>query len=114
MLRDTIEIYSPPYLYHGARPVLSGGPSSVSRGATATFTTPDPGAIISVSLMRPSATTHVTDSEQRLVALGFTRGDGKITVTLPVAEGLLPSGWYMLFADNAKRTPSDARWVHVG
>jgi hypothetical protein len=66
-----------------------------------------------VSLMRPSATTHVTDSEQRLVALGFTRGSRSITVTLPVAEGLLPSGWYMLFADNARRTPSDARWVHV-
>ena len=108
-----IEIYSPPYLYHGARPVISGGPASVSRGHSATFSSPDAGAISSVGLMRPSATTHATDSEQRLVALGFTRGKGSLTVAIPPSEGLVPSGWYMLFADNANRTPSDARWVHV-
>ncbi len=108
-----IEIYSPPYLYHGGRPVLSDGPSSVARGGTATFTTPDAAAISSISLMRPSATTHATDSEQRLIALGFVRGNGTITVTVPAAEGLVPSGWYMVFADNARRTPSAARWVHV-
>ncbi len=37
-----ISIYSPPYLYHGSRPALTGGPSSLRRGETATFTTPDP------------------------------------------------------------------------
>jgi hypothetical protein len=108
-----IEIYSPPYLYHGPRPTVGKGPAHVSRGSSATFETPDANAISSVSLLRPSATTHATDSEQRLVALGFVRGNGTVTVTIPAGEGLLPSGWYMLFADNAQRTPSAARWIHV-
>ena len=108
-----IEIYSPPYLYHSGRPKISGGPTKLRRGGSTTFTTPDAGAISSMSLVRPSATTHVTDSEQRLVALGFVRGKGTVTVTVPAKAGLVPAGWYMLFADNAQRTPSDARWVHV-
>jgi len=108
-----IEIYSPPYLYHGQRPVITGGPQTVNRGETVHFSTTDANAIQSVSLIRPSAITHVTDSEQRSIALDGLAIAGGITVTIPTSTGLVPSGWYMLFVTNAQDTPSEARWVHV-
>jgi hypothetical protein len=108
-----IEIYSPPYLYHGARPVLTGGPSQVTRGATALFTAPHPEAITAAELIRPSAVTHVTNSEQRSIALKIRREAGAIQVTIPTGAGLVPTGYYMLFVTNKQATPSVARWVHV-
>jgi hypothetical protein len=109
-----IEIYSPPYLYHGSRPTITSGPTELQRGEAAVFKTPDAASIGSASLVRPSAVTHVTDVEQRLVALGVQRDGDALTLTIPQGAGLLPSGWYMLFVTNTQDTPSVARWVHVG
>ena len=53
--------------------------------------------------MRPSAVTHVTDVEQRSIKLDYKlNGDG-IDVTIPASEGLVPSGWYMLFVTDRER-----------
>ena len=60
-----IEIYSPPYLYHGNRPVLGDGPQQVRRGTSVTFAAPDAADIETARLIRPSAVTHVTNLEQR-------------------------------------------------
>jgi hypothetical protein len=109
-----IEIYSPPYLYHGKRPTIAGGPKQLTRGQTATFSTPDAAKIESASLLRPSAVTHVTDVEQRSIALSLTRHGNSISVRVPDSTGLVPSGWYMLFVANGQATPSKAYWVHVG
>lgn len=108
-----IEVYSPPYLYHGPRPALTDGPTVLPRGATAEFRTPDSDAIATAKLIRPSAVTHVTDVEQRSVALDIIRKPGAISVTVPLQAGLVPSGWYMLFVTDRTGTPSVARWVHV-
>jgi hypothetical protein len=108
-----IEIYSPPYLYHGQRPSITGGPTQIAPGSTALFTTPDPGKIAAAELIRPSAATHVTNSEQRLIALDIRREGEAIQITVPTGAGLVPSGWYMLFVTNKPATPSVARWVHV-
>lgn len=111
--QKAIEIYSPPYLYHGTRPKITGGATNVKRGATASFQVSDPAAIATANLLRPAATTHVTDPEQRSIALTFTREAGAVRVTIPAGAGLVPSGWYMLFVNDARDTPSEARWVHV-
>ena len=108
-----IEVFSPPYLYKGGRPELTSGPEQVSYGATERFRTPDPNAIARARLIRPSAVTHVTDVEQRSIALKVTRLAGAIDVTLPTSTGLLPPGWYMLFVSDRQGRPSKARWVHV-
>ena len=113
VFRKQISIYSPPYLFDGPRPRLTGGPASVARGDSYRFTTPDPGSIVKVRLMHPSAVTHVTDVQQRSVAVSFTRDHGAVTLKIPANAGLLPSGYYMLFVDNTKGVPSVARWVHV-
>ena len=68
-----IEIYSPPYLYHGNRPVLGDGPQQVRRGTSVTFAAPDAADIETARLIRPSVVTHVTNLEQRSVVLGITR-----------------------------------------
>ncbi|MGW2819461.1 galactose oxidase-like domain-containing protein [Streptomyces sp. NPDC001443] len=108
-----IEIYTPPYLYRDARPSLSGGPRTIARGGTGTFTSRHAAAIKKVRLIRPSASTHVTDVDQRSVALDFTASGDRITVTVPKSRNLVPSGWYMLFVDDDRGTPSEAQWVKV-
>ncbi|OIJ62694.1 kelch motif-containing protein [Streptomyces mangrovisoli] len=108
-----IEIYTPSYLYHGSRPSLSGGPQTIARGASGTFTSPQAADIKKVRLIRPSSTTHVTDVDQRSIALDYTVSGDKITVTVPKNKNLVTSGWYMLFVDDDQGTPSVAQWVKV-
>jgi hypothetical protein len=108
-----ISIYSPPYLYHGSRPRLTGGPSTLARGATGTFTTPNSSSIVKARLMHPSAVTHVTDVQQRSIALSISHVNGAVKLTIPSGAGLVPSGWYMLFVDNGRGVPSVARWVKI-
>ncbi|MFF4019282.1 galactose oxidase-like domain-containing protein [Streptomyces sp. NPDC001843] len=108
-----IEIYTPPYLYRKSRPTLGGGPQTIARGASGTFSSRHASRIRKVRLIRPSASTHVTDVDQRSVALDFRTAGDKVTVTVPKNRNLVPSGWYMLFVDDAWGTPSKARWVRV-
>ncbi|MFF5479890.1 galactose oxidase-like domain-containing protein [Streptomyces sp. NPDC012935] len=108
-----IEIYTPPYLYRDAQPSLSGGPQTIKRGGTGTFTSQHASSIENVRLMRPSASTHVTDVDQRSVKLDFKKSGDKITVDVPTNRNLVPSGWYMLFVTDDQGTPSKAQWVRV-
>ncbi|GGT10749.1 DUF1929 domain-containing protein [Streptomyces atratus] len=113
VFEQRIEIYTPPYLYRGSRPELTAGPKSIRRGGTGRFTTARGATITSAKLMRPSAVTHVTDTDQRSVALGLKRTAGGITVTVPGNRALVPSGWYMLFVTDDRGTPSEGMWVEV-
>ena len=113
VFEQRIEIYTPPYLYRGSRPSLSGGPQTIARGGSGTFTSRHASAVKKVRLIRPSATTHVTDVDQRSVALDFRTSGSKVTVTVPGNRNLVPPGWYMLFVDDDRGTPSKARWVKV-
>lgn len=108
-----VEIYTPPYLYRSSRPAIGEGPTTLRRGAQATFRVRSGLRIATARLMRPSAVTHTTDVEQRSVALGLRRGDGSVTLTVPEDPALAPRGWYMLFVTDSRGTPSRARWVHV-
>jgi hypothetical protein len=113
--QTAIEIYSPPYLYHGARPQITGGPRSLLRGQTGAFTTPDAKNVTGARLLAPSAFTHVTNINQRSIEVSMVRkGSHKILVTVPTGAGLVPTQWYMLFVTNAAGTPSVGYWVHVG
>jgi hypothetical protein len=108
-----IEIFSPPYLYHGSRPRIAGGPRQVDHGQTVLYSTPDADAIASARLLRPSAVTHVTDVQQRSIALKIAKQAGGVKVTIPASRGLVPPGWYMLFVADRRGTPSVARWIRV-
>jgi radical copper oxidase GlxA-like protein/galactose oxidase-like protein/kelch motif-containing protein len=108
-----VEIYTPPYLYQGSRPSLSGGPKTIERGGTGTFTSQHASSIKSARLIRPSASTHVTDVDQRSIALDFTKTKNGIEVTIPKSRNLVESGWYMLFVTDDQGTPSKAQWVKI-
>jgi hypothetical protein len=108
-----IEIYTPPYLFQGPRPVVTDGPAVVQRGKSAQFSTPDAARIATARLIRPSAVTHVTNVEQRSIALDLSKQDGKITVGIPAGPTVVPPGDYMLFVTDVTGVPSMARWVHI-
>ena len=66
------EIYSPPYLFKGTRPVITSAPVQIGYGGTMTVQTPDASRIASVSLIKLGSVTHAFNMDQRYVPLSFT------------------------------------------
>ncbi|WP_250001149.1 galactose oxidase early set domain-containing protein [Actinoplanes sp. M2I2] len=108
-----IEVYSPPYLFRGERPVIARAPAEIARGGAFAVDTPDAARIASARLVRPSSVTHGTDTDQRSIALGLSRAAGHLELRVPRQAGVAPSGWYMLFLVDDRGRPSVARWVRV-
>ncbi|GLF93531.1 radical copper oxidase GlxA [Streptomyces yaizuensis] len=113
IFEQRVEIYKPPYLYRDSRPEVSGGPKTIERGGSGTFEVTSEKPLASAKLMRPSAVTHVTDVDQRSIALEMERTADGITVKVPENRSLVPSGYYMLFVTDDQGTPSEAVWVEV-
>ena len=103
------ELYSPPYLFQGARPTISSAPTSATVGSTLTVGTPNPSDIAKVSLIALGSVTHAMDQGQRFMWLTFTRGSGVVNVTAPANRNIAPPGYYMLFVLNGRGVPSVAR-----
>ena len=104
------QIFSPPYLFKGPRPTITGTPGVVAYGSTFLVQTPDAAAIQSIALVRPGAPTHGFDEDQRYVDLPFTRQSGALSVTAPPNGNYAPPGYYMLFVVT-NGVPSVAAWV---
>jgi hypothetical protein len=110
---ETVELYSPPYLFRGARPVIASAPDAVTYGQTFTIETPQAGDISRVALVRPGATTHAANFDQRYVDLAFSPGSGTVTATAPGTAAQAPPGYYMLFILNDDGVPAVATFVHL-
>lgn len=110
-----VEVFSPPYLHRGDRPDLApGGRTDVEHGGEVVLRTADPARISRVRLIRPGSATHVTDFDQRSVALDITRrGNGTLTARVPNDAALVPPGRYMAVAVDTRGVPSRAVWIHV-
>ena len=108
------EIFSPPYLFRGTRPVISDAPSSIAYGSSFTVTTPDAADIGKVSLIRLGSVTHAFDMNQRFQWLSFTRGAGALTLQAPASANRTPPGHYMLFILNGDGVPSVSKVVRIG
>ena len=108
-----LEVFSPPYLFRGARPLLDGVPASASYGATFGVTASQP--IGSAVLMRPGSVTHSFNMEQRLVELVIEgQAGGQLTLTAPPNANVAQPGYYMLFVLNAAGVPSEAAFLALG
>ena len=106
----TYELYSPPYLFQGARPSVTGvTPDVVGYGQTLLVGTPDAASIAKVTFIRLGSVTHAFDQATRLVPLSFSQAAGGLSVTLPASRTTAPPGPYMLFLVNAVGAPSVAR-----
>jgi hypothetical protein len=108
------EIFSPPYLFKGARPTITAAPTAVGYGRTLTITTPDAGDISSVTVIRAGSVTHQIDTDQRSVPLTFTAAEGTLTAKSPANAALAPPGYYLLFIVNKTGVPCVAPWLKIG
>ena len=114
-----IEIYSPPYLFNGPRPVISHVPSLVHHGQSFIMESPNAETIIKVVLVRPMAVTHQTDAEQRVLEMPYIHDHANPThLSLTAPHGGHPhsialQGYYMLFAINSNGVPSVAKWIYL-
>jgi hypothetical protein len=108
------EIFRPPYLFKGARPVISGlSKSVVSLNETFTVTTPNAAQVTQVRWIRLGSVTHAFDWGQRANTLGFTRSSGSVKVTTPNTGGKAPPGHYLLFVLNRNGVPSTGKVVQL-
>lgn len=106
------DYYKPPYLFQATgqpiesqhRPTFANVPSHVAPGEQflVDVTSFGQGAtsISNVSLVRPGATTHAIDMDQRRLPLGFDPLPGQLRITAPADLNQAPPGYYMLFAMN--------------
>ena len=107
------QIFSPPYLFKGARPTLSTAPDEVKYGQQFEVQTPDAAQIERVTFIRLGSVTHSFDQNQRLNFLPFTAGAGKLTLTAPPNENVCPPGHYQLFLVSKAGVPSIAKCVRI-
>ena len=122
--KNRADLYCPPYLFRSngdpaARPVIDCAPSTVTWGKTYSIQVADTAGIRSASLIRPGATTHAHDQNQRFVPVNFTKlgSPARLLVTVPATSDTAPPGYYMLFltgSADGPDVPSIARWVQMG
>lgn len=112
--QNSAELFSPAYLFRGARPTISDAPAEVGLGERFLVRTGDGGgAVRRVTLVRLPSVTHAFDENQRFLELEFSRSDAGLRVTAPARAADCPPGHYMLFVVNAAGVPSVARIVRV-
>jgi len=112
-----IEVFNPPYLFRGSRPQISSSPGDIRYRHKFMIESPNASDIDRVTLVRPMAVTHQTDTEQRVIELPFKRlGHNKVRAEAPdgaYPHSLAPQGYYMLFVLDGNGTPSPARWIYL-
>jgi Domain of unknown function (DUF1929)/Concanavalin A-like lectin/glucanases superfamily/Bacterial Ig domain/Glyoxal oxidase N-terminus len=107
------EIYSPPYLFKGPRPVITSAPVQIGYGQAITVQTPDASRIAKVSMIKLGAVTHAFDMDQRYVPLTFTTGSQSLSVQTPANANLAPPGHNMLFIVDTMGVPSVAATLNI-
>jgi hypothetical protein len=129
-VENTIEVFSPPYLFNpdgspadrptiasvnGVEPKATDAPV-INHGATFNIETPDAHCIARVVLVRPMACTHNTDTEQRVIQCDFVRTEPyMLRADAPngVPPSIAPRGYYMLFILSDEGVPSEGKFVHL-
>jgi galactose oxidase-like protein len=108
------ELFSPPYLFKGARPTVTGAtPATVAYGETVFVGTPNGASITKVTFLRFGSVTHAFDAGARLVPLNFSQVAGGLSVAIPASRTTAPPGPYMLFLVNGNGVPSEAQIMRL-
>jgi hypothetical protein len=109
-----MEVYSPPYLFHGPRPKITSAPAATAYGAEFVIESPDSCRIDRVVLVRPSAVTHQTNTDQRCLPLKWHRdGHCGLRITAPATAQLAPPSYYLLFILDDCGVPSIGRFIQL-
>jgi hypothetical protein len=110
------EIFSPPYLFRGKRPVIRKAPTEAAYGSSITLKIKKARAakIRSVVLIGLSSVTHSHNTGQRYVPLSYSvAGRRTLQATLTANPNLAPPGHYMLFVLNDRGVPSEAQIIRL-
>jgi hypothetical protein len=110
---ENAELFSPPYLFKGARPVITSAPSSVGYGEDFSVDTPNGASIAQVSLIRLGSVTHAFDQNQRFNQLTFSENGGGLSIHSPANPNLAPPGHYLLFLVNDNGVPSVGNIIRI-
>ncbi|HEU0133153.1 MAG TPA: galactose oxidase-like domain-containing protein [Mycobacteriales bacterium] len=114
----SFEVFTPPNLFYGPRPVITDYERSQRYGTRTTIDVTDARDVASVVLVRNPALTHLIDGDQKVVELPIVgRDGGSVTVATPPSANVAPAGPYWLFVNKRTPkglTPSVSRQVFVG
>jgi hypothetical protein len=117
----TMEIWSPPYLFRGARPEIGDVECDQDYGDEMTIPTNlRVRDVERVVIVRNASTTHVVDGDQKSIILPIDKDksrDGNLVVDNPPNANVAPPGPYMLFVnrkDARGPVPSESRQVSFG
>jgi galactose oxidase len=121
-----LQVFYPPYLFNSdrglaQRPVITGtSPSIIELGASLFIFTNEP--VAKFALIRYGSVTHSINTDQRRIqldAVALDRGEGNPTkewksqIEVPRNPGIVPPGWWMLFAINDQGVPSHAATIDI-
>ena len=107
------QLFSPPYLFNGLRPIVTiPPPATVSYGQNV-FVGTDAVDITKVTLIRFGSVTHAFNMGQRLVPTTFAPTPGGVSVTIPASRAVAPPGPYLLFLLNSAGVPSVGQVVRL-
>jgi len=107
------QVFSPPYLFKGARPEIQQAPEQVTYGESFAVSSAQSGQIGQISWIRLPSVTHSFDQNQRINFLAFSVQGSTLTVRAPATPNVCPPGHYMLFLLNKSGVPSVARIVQI-
>jgi len=121
------DVFCPPYLFRdgspttlATRPTHRNAPAAhVTWGKVFTIATDSAASIKSVCMIKPGATTHAFNQDQRYVPLSFVRAPSpsRLFVTTSANDSIAPPGDYMLFmvdsTATASQVPSIATWMKI-
>jgi galactose oxidase len=107
------QIFRPPYLFKGPRPMITSAPTTVEVNTTFDVLTPDPANVAQVTMVKLGAVTHAYDQSQHFVRLSFTTGVDRVTADAPADNYEAPPGYYLLFLISNLGVPSVAEYVRV-
>ena len=109
-----LELFSPPYLFRGPRPVILSAPVRVRHGQTFEVVTRAEDEIAEVTFVRMSTVTHQLNTDQRcffLREIDYARIDDEsrtLTVEAPVEPTLAPPGITCCFSSPRARQAAAA------
>jgi len=106
------QIYCPPYLFRGSRPLIEAAPAAVSYATE--FQVRVAGPVASLRWISLPSVTHAFNQNQRSNVLSFKADGSDLTVTAPSSPLTCQPGYYMLFALSAEGVPSKAAFVRIG
>lgn len=106
------ELFSPPYLQRGPRPLILAAPTTLQYGAGFHVAAELMQGAAQLTLLRLGSVTHAFDENQRFVRLeSAAAGDG-LDAQAPADPGAAPPGHYMLFV-LVDGVPSEAQIVKL-